>query len=85
MTSQTIGWYQRCQVNIKNSIDRMRRDLSVLQEDIKRAKIRYDFRDKQICEAVKQGKERFDDERFLLKKSSPKPSPTHLEDKNGNK
>ncbi len=68
MASQTISWYQECQRNFKRSIDEKILKKLQLTEEIRQDEKRFSFKERQINEAIKQGKEKFDEERFLIKK-----------------
>lgn len=68
MTTQTIEWYQKANENVKKHIDGKRLRLKELNEEITRAFKNWEFRERQIVEAIKRGKKSFDEERFLISK-----------------
>ena len=68
MTHQTIKWHQNCQVNVKHYIDKRRLEFQELKDKLKSDEEKYDFKETQICEAIRKGKEMFDDEKFMIKK-----------------
>ncbi len=65
---QTIEWYRDGQKNHQRYIDEMKLKRSQLTEEIKQSEKGFNFKEKQILEAIKQGKDRFDSERFLVKR-----------------
>ena len=70
MSSNTIKWYQDCQKNFKNSIDRKRIELESLKKELESDEKRYTFTEFQICEALRQGKDKFDNGRFCKQKTT---------------
>lgn len=69
MTFETIEWHQAGQRNVKLSLDRRKIRLKEEMEKLKKDEEAYNFKEMQICEALRQGKEKFDDEKFLVRKS----------------
>jgi hypothetical protein len=68
MASNTIAWHQEGQRNARIYLEQIEKRLIEEQERLKYDKERWAFKELQIQEAIKQGKETFNDERFLIKK-----------------
>lgn len=67
----TIAWHQHCLINLKGSLERYEQRLEELQGERDRCKERYDSYSRQISEALRLGKDGFDEGRFLKPKSTP--------------
>jgi hypothetical protein len=72
MTFQTIKWHQTCLRNFKQHIDMQLSNIIKLQEKLIKDEEQYNFKEMQISEALRQGKEKFDNEKFLVKRSGGK-------------
>ena len=62
-----LNWHKECLKNTKLSIQRKQEDFERLQKEIQRAWRDYDFYEKQIIEAEKAHKDKFDRDRYLVK------------------
>jgi len=68
MTFQKIEWYQEGQRNTRIYIEQQKQRLKRMQDKIDFDEERYAFTEKQIKEAIKQGKDKFDDLKFMKEK-----------------
>jgi hypothetical protein len=66
-TAMDINWHKECLKNIKLSIQRKQENFERLQKEIQRDYRDYDFYEKQIIEAEKEHKDKFDSDRYLKK------------------
>ena len=65
---QTIEWHSECLRNMVKHAMRLRDMMDRATDDYVRFRESCLFRERQIAEAVKQGRDGFDDERFMVKK-----------------
>jgi septal ring factor EnvC (AmiA/AmiB activator) len=68
--TRDIDWHKGCLKNFKRSIQQEREEFERLQKSLQKAYKEYDFYEKQIVEAEKAHKDKFDRERYLVKKAT---------------
>lgn len=68
MTSQTIEWHKNCFINSQVYLRKKKKRLDELELEIKEMIRKQEFYSKQIDEAEKKGKKKFDSDKFLVKR-----------------
>ncbi len=63
-----VSWHKKCLKNMKSSLIRRVNELEDVKRKAKILKEEIDFYEYQIEEAEKMGKEKFDEERFRVKR-----------------
>lgn len=69
MVLETIEWHKKCLSNSHQFFEKERKRIYAELENHNKNMERIKFYYQQIQEAEKQGKTKFDDERFLIKKT----------------
>ena len=64
----SIQWHKECLANKESWMEMEKLSIKYLEERVARQKVENDFYRKQIEEAIKQGKDGFDSDKFLTRK-----------------
>ena len=70
MSLMELEWHEVCLTNMKRILDNLHNEEKRLILKIKDLKVRVDFYQFQVNEAKKFGKNKFDEEKFRVKKKS---------------
>jgi len=72
MVYQTIKWHEKGQENTRIYLDNEKKDIDRLVAILTEQTTNFYFKELQIAEAKRQGKESFDDEKFMKVKNKEK-------------
>jgi predicted nucleic acid-binding Zn-ribbon protein len=70
MSKMSLAWHQECLKNCRASLVRKNAELARVREEVRRMEEDVDFLQHQIDQAVAQGKDGFDEDRFCVKRGS---------------